>query len=108
MEDGEWAAPLQRIDILKEQRSILDAEISSIEQSIKDAYALTSLQGDWVNTGTRRFKVTQQKGRRTLNKDKRIPSRGNGFVRKPRCILYKAFCVRNANIKEDCEGTTLL
>jgi len=36
---------------------------------LKDAYALTGAPG-WINTDKHRFKVTQQPGRRTLDKNR--------------------------------------
>ncbi len=65
----DWEPELEKLISLKEARAALDVEISLKEQYLKDAYGLTALQGDWINTGSYRFKVSQQKGRRTLNKD---------------------------------------
>ncbi len=65
----DWEPKLEKLVALKDARMALDAEISQREQNLKNAYALSSLQGDWINTGSYRFKVSHQKGRRTLNKD---------------------------------------
>ncbi len=68
-EQSEWQSHVENLCTLKEERTALDAKISTLEQGLKDAYTLSALQGDWINTGSYRFKVNTQKGRRTLNKD---------------------------------------
>ncbi len=65
----EWDSEFQKLATLKEEREAIEGKICQAEQSIKDAYALTSLQGDWISTGSYRFKLSTQKGRRTLTKD---------------------------------------
>lgn len=65
----EWEADLQQLEALKNSREVLDAQIITLETSIKEAYALSGMTGDWINTGSHRFKVSQQNGRRTLNRD---------------------------------------
>ncbi len=65
----DWDSEFQKLATLKEERDTLEERIAQIEQSIKDAYALTSLQGDWITTGSYRFKLSTQKGRRNLNKE---------------------------------------
>ena len=64
----EWQGDVQRLTSLKEARDALDAEIEALEAGLKDAYALTSMAGDWINTGSHRFKASQHPGRRTLNR----------------------------------------
>lgn len=66
----EWDADLQRLTELKNSRSALDAEIKEKEQSLKDAYALSEVGDDWISTGCYRFKVSQQAGKRMLNRDR--------------------------------------
>ena len=41
-----------------------------MESGLKDAYALSTMQGDWISTGSHRFRVTTSSGRRTLNRDR--------------------------------------
>ncbi len=65
----EWDNELEKVLALKEERNSLEKKITLAEQELKNMYTLTSAQGDWINTGGHRFKVSSQKGRRTLNKD---------------------------------------
>ncbi len=65
----EWETYIVKINNLKTERNALDLKISTAEQGLKDLYGFTGLQGDWISTGNYRFKVSTQKGRRTLNKD---------------------------------------
>ena len=66
---SEWQADLQRLADLKDTRTALDAEIEELETGLKDAYTLSGVAGDWINTGSHRFKVSQHPGRRTLNRN---------------------------------------
>lgn len=65
----EWQADLERLTLLKDSRTALDAEIEELEIGLKDAYALSDIAGNWINAGSHRFKVSQHPGRRTLNRD---------------------------------------
>lgn len=71
--DGEyqpqWQPELDRLALLKNSRSALDAEIEALESGLKDAYALSSMKGDWINAGSHRFRVTSSNGRRTLDRE---------------------------------------
>ncbi len=64
----EWQPELDHLALLKNSRSALDAEIEAMENGLKDAYALSGMKGDWINTGSHRFRVTSSNGRRTLNR----------------------------------------
>lgn len=64
----EWQADLQRLASLKDSRTVLDEEIEELETSLKDAYALSCMAGDWINADTHRFRVSLQAGRRTLDR----------------------------------------
>jgi len=66
----EWQTELDRLANLKEVRSDLDVEIEELETGLKDTYALSGMAGDWINTGSHRFRVTPQNGRRSLNRDR--------------------------------------
>ena len=65
-----WEGDLQALIALKASRTTLEEAIQEKEAAIKAAYALTPTQGSWIHTGAYRFKVAQQAGRRTLDKDK--------------------------------------
>lgn len=68
----EWQGDLQRLADLKESRTALEAEIDELEAGLKDAYRLSiqaGMSGAWINTDAYRFKVSQQAGRRTLNRE---------------------------------------
>ena len=53
----------------KEARSALDEKIREREGMMKEWYAHADIQGQWIEAGTTRFRVTQSPGRRTLDKD---------------------------------------
>ena len=65
----EWQPELNRLAQFKNSRSVLDAEIEALESGLKDAYALSTMQGGWINTGSHRFRVTSSNGRRTLDRE---------------------------------------
>lgn len=65
----EWQPELDRLARLKKSRSALDVEIEALERGLKDTYALSTLQGGWLNTGSHRFRVTTSSGRRTLDRE---------------------------------------
>ncbi|KHK00444.1 hypothetical protein [Desulfovibrio sp. TomC] len=65
-----WEVDLQELVSLKASRSTLEEAIQEKEAAIKAAYARTPTKGGWIHAGTYRFKVAQQAGRRTLDKDK--------------------------------------
>ncbi|MCL2123663.1 MAG: hypothetical protein FWH34_06185 [Desulfovibrionaceae bacterium] len=66
----EWQPELERLENLKEARGTLDKEIEEMENGLKDAYALSGMAGNWINTGSHRFRVTPQNGRKSLNRDR--------------------------------------
>jgi len=66
----EWQTEFERLTLLKSSCSALEAEIEELETGLKDAYALSGMAGKWINTGSHRFRVTSQNGRRTLNRDR--------------------------------------
>lgn len=41
-----------------------------MEQCLKDAYALSDTDGNEINTGKHCFKVSQQAGKQTLNRER--------------------------------------
>lgn len=55
---------------MKKQRTVLQAEIEEREGKIKTAYELINPQGQWITAGSQRFRVTQQRGRRILKRDR--------------------------------------
>lgn len=66
----EWQADLQHLAQLKDTRTDLEAKIAELEAGLKDAYALSGMTGDWIHASPYRFRVTQQAGRRTLDKER--------------------------------------
>jgi hypothetical protein len=66
----EWRTELERLESLKNARSSLESEIEELETGLKDAYALSGMAGNWINTGSHRFRVTSQNGRRSLNRER--------------------------------------
>ena len=66
----EWQPELDRLAGLKDARSALETEIEELESGLKDAYALSGMAGSWINTGSRRFRVTGQNGRRGLSRER--------------------------------------
>ena len=69
-EEPSWEGDLQELVSLKASRSTLEEAIQEKEEAIKAAYVLTPTNGGWIHAGAYRFKVAQQAGRRTLDKDK--------------------------------------
>ncbi|NDY55851.1 hypothetical protein G3N56_03730 [Desulfovibrio sulfodismutans] len=65
-----WEGNLQELVSLKAVRSALAEAIQEKEEAAKTAYALTPTQGGWIRANSYRFKVAQQAGRRSLDKDK--------------------------------------
>ncbi len=60
---------LGELALWKAQRSALDAEIKEREAHMKEWYAHAGAQGQWIEAGGRRFRVSQQSGKRTLDRD---------------------------------------
>lgn len=65
---SQWADMLQRHELLKSQRESLDIEIKEVEAVLKDTHQKLGSQ-DWVQAGAYRFRVTNQAGRKTLDKN---------------------------------------
>lgn len=66
----EWQADLQRLTDLKDSRTTLDADIAEVEAGLKRAYALANMGSHWISAASYRFRVTQQAGRRTLDRER--------------------------------------
>lgn len=66
----EWQEDLERLALLKQGRSQLEEEIVRLETGLKDAYSLSGMAGDWINTDGHRFHVIPLNGRRTLNRER--------------------------------------
>ena len=66
----EWADTLQELAELKAKKDSLQGQISAVEESVKYACVNGDALGKWFTAGDYRFRVAQQKGRKTLNKDK--------------------------------------
>ena len=67
-EHPELAQRLQKLVDWKTDRTALDERIKEAEADMKEWYARTDAQGDWVIAGKHRFKVVPLAGRRTLDK----------------------------------------
>ncbi len=66
--DSSWEAILSILDEHKQVRSGLDTRIKEIEAVIKNVCILSG-NSDWIDTGGHRFRLTQTKGRRILDRD---------------------------------------
>lgn len=60
---------LGELALWKDERSALDEKIREREGMMKEWYAHADIQGQWIETGSTRFRVTQSPGRRTLDRD---------------------------------------
>lgn len=69
IDQPQWSDALERLKDLKAKQEQLDVEISEIEEGFRTAYALSDVDGSWINAGIHRFRVSAQNGRRTLNKE---------------------------------------
>lgn len=61
---------LDELALWKAQRSAWDAHIKEKEAAMKEWYAHAGMEGQWIEAGSRRFRVTQQPGRRILVRDR--------------------------------------
>lgn len=64
----EWESAIQRLDELKQRQNDIHAEITAIEDSLKQAYRLSNSK-DWIETGGYRFRMSMVAGRKSLNQD---------------------------------------
>ena len=60
---------LDELALWKDERSALDEKIREREAMMKEWYAHADIQGQWIEAGATRFRVTQNPGRRTLDRD---------------------------------------
>ncbi len=65
----EWEDKLDELEKLKAQKDSLCEEISALEQEIKLSLFDTEMKGKWLTAGKHRFKVSEQQGRKTLNRN---------------------------------------
>ena len=63
----QWQPALTRLEVLKQNRSALDAEIREMEAALKLAHSFSGTR-DWINAGQHRFRLATTAGRRSLNK----------------------------------------
>ena len=63
----QWESALERLAMLKADRSGIDKEISEIEAALKQAHQLSDTK-DWIGTGRYRFRCSGTAGRRTLDR----------------------------------------
>jgi hypothetical protein len=64
----QWEPALDKLDVLKKQRTILDAEIKEMEAVLKLVHRQAGTR-DWVQAGKHRFRTVITTGRSTLNRD---------------------------------------
>lgn len=64
----EWEDLLNRLDQLKRARDKSEEDIAEIEAGLKQGYTNCKLHGDWIMAGSYRFRVTNQPGRLSLDK----------------------------------------
>ena len=69
LDQPQWGNALDQLKDLKARQDQLDAEITEVEDGLKIAYALSDAHGAWISSGSQRFRVSTQAGRRTVNKD---------------------------------------
>ncbi len=65
----EWEQIFDEIEKLKDLKDSATEQISVLEQNIKLSLFSTELKGKWLTAGKYRFKVGEQQGRRTLNRN---------------------------------------
>lgn len=68
VEMPQWEPALDKLVILKKQRTILDAEIKEMEAVLKLVHRQAGTR-DWVQAGKHRFRIAITTGRSTLNRD---------------------------------------
>jgi hypothetical protein len=69
LDQPQWSDTLDLLKDLKSRQGVLGEEIAEIEEGLRTAYALSDVDGSWINAGMHRFRVSAQNGRRTLNKE---------------------------------------
>ncbi|MGE4440574.1 MAG: hypothetical protein AB7D27_03690 [Desulfomicrobium sp.] len=69
LDQPQWSDTLDLLKDLKARQGELEVEISEIEEGLRTAYALSDVDGSWINAGRHRFRVSAQAGRRSLNKE---------------------------------------
>lgn len=64
----QWEPALEKLAVLKEQRTALDNEIKKMETVLKLVHRQSGTR-DWVDTGKYRFRMSVAAGRSTLNRE---------------------------------------
>ena len=64
----QWEPALEKLTVLKEQRTALDNEIKEMETVLKLVHRQSGTR-DWVDTGKYRFRASVATGRNTLNRE---------------------------------------
>ncbi|ATD82201.1 MULTISPECIES: hypothetical protein [Desulfovibrio] len=64
----QWEPALEKLAVLKEQRTALDNEIKEMETVLKLVHRQSGTR-DWVDTGKYRFRMSVAAGRSTLNRE---------------------------------------
>ena len=68
MQMPQWEPALEKLAVLKEQRTALDNEIKEMETVLKLVHRQSGTR-DWVDTGRYRFRMSVAAGRNTLNRE---------------------------------------
>jgi hypothetical protein len=68
VEMPQWESALDKLAVLKKQRTTLDAEIKEMETVLKLVHRQAGTR-DWVNTANYRFRMSVTAGRTTLDKN---------------------------------------
>ncbi|WP_291440094.1 hypothetical protein [Desulfovibrio sp.] len=68
VEMPQWEPALDKLAVLKKQRTTLDAEIKEMEAVLKLVHRQAGTR-DWVNTANYRFRMSVAAGRTTLDKN---------------------------------------
>lgn len=64
----DWEPAIQKLQALKKRQEGIHAEITEIEDALKQAHGLSGTR-DWIDTGEHRFRMSMVAGRKSLNQD---------------------------------------
>lgn len=64
----QWESAISKLDNLKTQKEQIQAEITEIENALKQAHRISGTN-DWIDTGAHRFRMSMCAGRKSLNRD---------------------------------------
>ena len=67
---ADMADCIKELAALKVQRDAVSSQIAALEDSLKTACSNAQALGRWFTTGKERYRVVEQKGRRTLSRER--------------------------------------